>query len=308
MEIGNPYTASFEQGTDFLADLFHSSDSSYGVIAAARSALSAILPMRDGTPFGKHPLVSRTLKGIFKSRPVFPKSSRIITFDTNILLAYMDSLPTNEELILEMLTKKLCTLLCILSGQRAQTITALRIDFMYKCPHSGKVTFSIPTILKHTKPNKHQDPLEFVPYPHNPKLCVVNCLEVYGNRVDQIRENSCDSPNLIISYWPPYRSINPQTMARYVKSFLHMGGIEVCFTAHSTRSASTSKVKEVGLSMKDIAKAAGWSNESTFQRFYNKPITKNFGDCLIKATFPSNSGADHNYGKAWPPQEDDKLK
>ena len=293
--IADIYSVTFEQGVEFLADLYQAG-SKYGAIAAARSALSAILLRQKGISFGKHPLVSRAIKGVFKSRPSFPKSSMLITFDTNIILQYMDSLPPNESLMLELLSKKLCTLLCILSGQRAQTITALRKDFMHKCPRSGKITFAIPSVLKHTKPGKHQDPLEFFPYPHNLKLCVVNCLEVYESRVDLIRENSCEGQNLIISYWPPYKPVNPQTLARYVKSFLHMAGIELTFSAHSTRSASTSKANNQGLSMKDIAKAAGWSGESTFQKFYNKPVTKNFGKTILIPNITSISG-EHDYAQ-----------
>ena len=39
------------------------------------------------------------------------------------------------------------------------------------------------------------------------------------------------------------------------------------FSAHSTRGAATSKAKFVGVSTKDILKAANWSSSSTFTRF-----------------------------------------
>ena len=52
-------------------------------------------------------------------------------------------------------------------------------------------------------------------------------------------------------------------------------GIDITvFTPHSTRAASTSKANNLGLSIKDIAKAAGWKGGSTFQRYYKFPITK----------------------------------
>ena len=47
------------------------------------------------------------------------------------------------------------------------------------------------------------------------------------------------------------------------------------FGPHSSRSASASKAQASGLQLNDIMKAAGWTNEKTFARFYNKPIVSN---------------------------------
>ena len=263
--ISDPYNASFEQGADFLAELFEEQGEKYGNIAAARSALSAILPKREGVSFGKHPLVSKLIKGIFKERPSLPKHT--VVYDTEIILRYIDSLPFNDSLMLDMLTMKLCTLLAILSGQR---VTVLRTDYMHKS--QGKVFFYINAILKTTKPNNHKKTLVFMTYPENKKLCVVQCLEDYLLRTELIKENSCEgNPQLIISHRTPYKPVNPQTIARYVLKFLGMAGIDITvFTAHSIRKASTSKANNMGLSLKDIAKAAGWSNETTFQKFYKQ--------------------------------------
>jgi len=49
-----------------------------------------------------------------------------------------------------------------------------------------------------------------------------------------------------------------------------MAGIDITvFTAHSTRSASTSKANNMGLAIKDICKAAGWRTDSCFRKHYN---------------------------------------
>ena len=63
------------------------------------------------------------LRVIFKLRPSLPK--HVVTYDPNIVLKDMDSLPTNKDLSLELFTKKLCTLLCSRSGQRSQSIGKL---------------------------------------------------------------------------------------------------------------------------------------------------------------------------------------
>ena len=66
------------------------------------------------------------IKGIFKLRPSLPKY--IVTYDSDIILQYMNSLPTNNLLSMDLLTKKICTLVCLLSGQRSQTISSLKVD------------------------------------------------------------------------------------------------------------------------------------------------------------------------------------
>jgi hypothetical protein len=44
------------------------------------------------------------------------------------------------------------------------------------------------------------------------------------------------------------------------------------FIAHGTRSASTGKAAAAALSVDHILATAGWSAESTFRKFYNRPV------------------------------------
>ena len=54
-----------------------------------------------------------------------------------------------------------------------------------------------------------------------------------------------------------------------MKKLLKEAGVDTeVFKAHSTRAASTS----TGVSMVDIMNMAGWSRQSTFERFYYKSI------------------------------------
>ena len=109
--------ASYDQAMSFLSDMFYKEKGKYGTIAIACSALSAILPKINGQTFGKDERVSKMIKGIFKFPPSLPKY--IVTYDPDIILQYMDSLPANYLLSMDLLTKKLCFLLCLLSGQRS---------------------------------------------------------------------------------------------------------------------------------------------------------------------------------------------
>ena len=79
-----------------------------------------------------------------------------------------------------------------------------------------------------------------------------------------MRENLNGNPEeLILSYACPFKPINSQSIARHIKLFLGMAGINTTvFTTHSIHSASTNKANNIGLSIKDIQKAAGWKDIS----------------------------------------------
>ena len=64
--------------------------------------------------------------GMFKLSPSLPKY--VVTYDLDSILQYMDSLPANNVLSINLLAEKVCTLLCLLSGQRSQTISSLKVD------------------------------------------------------------------------------------------------------------------------------------------------------------------------------------
>ena len=54
---------------------------------------------------------------------------------------------------------------------------------------------------------------------------------------------------------------------------LKYAGVDInTFNSHSVRSASTSKVKSLSVSTKQILKQGKWSLKSTWQKFYNKEI------------------------------------
>ena len=115
-------------------------------------------------------------------------------------------------------------------------------------------------------------------------------IALVNTRTTNIRENLEGQPKaLILSYDYPRHPVWSATIARYVKSVLCNAGIDVTiFSAHSTRSSSTSKANNLGLSLQDIAKAAGWKGDQTFAKHYHLPIQENFGmkilDCATSIT------------------------
>ena len=56
------------------------------------------------------------------------------------------------------------------------------------------------------------------------------------------------------------------------------------FKAHSVRSVSTSAAAIAGITTNDILKAADWSSEMVFQKFYHKPTTNSqFGKAVLSS-------------------------
>ena len=68
--------------------------------------------------------------------------------------------------------------------------------------------------------------------------------------------------------------------AAYPRKF---GGQCLYFVAHSTWGASASAASRAGITTSDILKAANWSSESVFQRFYHKEIDRTaYGSAVIR--------------------------
>ena len=81
---------------DFLSKLF-SDEHSYSQIYTASSALSGIITINK-VPCGKHPDVTRFVKGIFELRPTFRKYDMI--WDVKKVFSYFRNLPVISDLTL----------------------------------------------------------------------------------------------------------------------------------------------------------------------------------------------------------------
>ena len=89
--------------------------------------------------------------------------------------------------------------------------------------------------------------VEFCAYQQNPKLCVVQAIKSYL-QVTQAWRNKNGQKQLLLSTLVPHQEVKKSTVAGWVKAILSSAGIDTnLFTAHSTRTASTSKGKLKGL-------------------------------------------------------------
>jgi hypothetical protein len=161
----SPYNPGRTKAIEFLTQLFISGVG-YSAINTARSALSTIILPIAGIPFGKDPLLCRFLKGFFELKPCLPKYLRI--WDVNKVLLYLTQFSPVNEMTLKDLRMNLATLLCLLTGQRCQTIHNINVNFIQFT--DGECMVIIREILKHTKAGKHQPPLKLRAYPDDRRL------------------------------------------------------------------------------------------------------------------------------------------
>ena len=203
---------------DFLSYL-HTSGLGYSALNSARSALSVLFSF-DGKPVGQHPLVIRLLKGAFQIRPSFPKTG--VIWDTEILLTQLRKMSPVKDLSFADLTKKLATLIWLLTGQRSQTIALL--DLRNMSVSKGGVKLRVGDTLKTTKPGSHLGELNIKAYAPDRRLCITTILREYLLRTKPKR-NKCY--NLFISLLQPH----------WVSDILRRSGIDMSIYTPHTRQA-----------------------------------------------------------------------
>ena len=106
--------------------------------------------------------------------------------------------------------------------------------------------------------------------PDDIRICIVQTLAIYLDRTRLLRNSS----RLFISTLQPHGAVSKDTLARWIKTALCLAGVDVTMfnKSHSTRPAATSAEQRKCVTLADILNVAGWSNETTFAKFYNKPL------------------------------------
>ena len=247
----------------FLTELFDSY-LGYSGINTAKSALSSVVTLSDSdSRIGKHQLIKRFMRGVFNLRPSVGRYTE--TFDAAQVLNYLRQIDI-EEISLRQITLKTTMLIALLSGQRVQTLRALRIHNVKH--YDNKVEFYIDSLLKKSKPGKHLPTLCFNKYPVE-NICVVRHVRKY---IDMTKKIGNDD-SFFISFQKPHKNVSTETISRWIRLALKQSGVDTeKFKAHSTRSASASAALSQGVPVDIIMGRVGWSSERTFAKFYNKSV------------------------------------
>lgn len=234
----------------------------YSTLNSHRSAINLL------SETGKYSAVDRFMRGVFKSRPNFPRYEQ--TWDPQPVLTYLENLYPLNSLNLEKLSVKLVLLLALGSAQRVQTFCNIRVSNIVVHNEGIEIIFS--DILKTSGPKRPQPIMRFPFFTNKPSLCIASTLVHYINRTQPLRKDSDDF--LILTIKKPHHPPSSQTLSRWIKRGLANGGIDTLkFKAHSTRHAASSAALRAGITIDTIKASAGWTERSqTFFKFYNKPL------------------------------------
>ena len=177
----NPYDPPIGTVLDFLVTL-HDKGLKYSTLNTAKSAISAVILPTNNHTIGTHPLVSRFMRGIYKSNP--PTPTYHTTWKVQTVLTYLSSQDSVEKLDLKSLTLKLLMLIALVSAQRGQSIHMLDTACMKVTESSYE--FSLPEHVKQSRPSFKTPSVILMAYPVNKALCVYSHLTEYLRRTQSL--------------------------------------------------------------------------------------------------------------------------
>ena len=202
------------------------------------------------------------MKGVFRTKP--PKPKYCSSWNVAKVLDFLRNQEPLDKLSLKLLTFKLTVLLALTTSARAHELAALDLDFSLVMEDAWE--FTIPEHVKNSRPGHPPRKFYLPSFPQDNAICVVRVLRAYTLRTGNIRK----ARKLLISYIGPYDSVPSQAVSRWLAQAIHLAGIPLEFTGHSTRSASTSAAAAAGLSLGLIVEAGDWSSARVFEKHYHK--------------------------------------
>ena len=243
----------------------------YSALSTARAAINSFT--LTGDKLGQDTLIKRFMRGVFILRPALPRYN--VTWDASKVLDYLSSISVNN---LKQLTLTVVMLLCLLSGQRLQSLHYIDMRNIEFSSDYVKIRFG--DLLKQSRPNYHLQELVFKAF-HDKRLCIVHLLKQYMNETKLLRNNETA---LFISFCRPHKKVTKDTIGRWVKMVMKEAGIDISiFRPHSCRSSAASYVNKLRLPLATILRTVGWSSDCTFRKYYNKPVTNDtsFADTIL---------------------------
>ena len=265
------------------------------------AALAAYHVPFSGVSLGRHPFITRFLRGTLRLRPVV--RTRVPAWDLAIVLEGLSLAPFEpiEEVSEKFVTLKTIFLLAISSLKRIGDIQALSVApsclefspgmvkaFLHPRPgYVPKVPTNVarPIVLQAFCPppftSSDQEKLNL--------LCPVRALDAYVHRAALWRK----SEQLFVCFGPPKKGspVSKQRMSKWVVEAISLAyesagqPSPLTVRAHSTRSMAASKALLSGVSLHDVCDAAGWSSPHTFVRFYDLDLSSTPGAQVLSTEF-----------------------
>lgn len=216
----NPMSGGVKEVLCYLAGIF-GAGMSYSSINVSRSMLSSTLNMGIGNreEIGKHPLVTRLMKGIFLARPPTPKYSG--TWDPSRVLSHFD-VTAGQTLSILQLARKLATLLALTTLLRCAEIASIQIETIEFA--GPKVYFDLGTLQKSQRSGPLMR-LSLDEWSQNKAICPLTCLQSFIARTSNLRKPH-NAKQLLIGSTKPHNPVTSATVGRWIKDQLREAGID----------------------------------------------------------------------------------
>ena len=250
------------------------------------SAISACHATGSDGQLGKHPLLSRFLKGVRRLRPV--RALQVPAWDLGLVLSALGKPPFEplDTASLQHLSWKVVFLLAVTSAKRVGELHALSVsaECFQMGPGKSSVTLRpnssfLPKVLSVGHVNRPLHLSAYVPStdgegsgdtPH--VLCPVRALDAYVTRTRAIRQTD----QLFVCYGDRVlgQRVSKQRLSHWLVDAIacayRLAGQTrpPAVVAHSVRGMATSWAQLRGVPLSDICASASWSSPSTFTRFY----------------------------------------
>ena len=276
----DPIRCPIEEILEFLTKCFNEGQQ-YRTINKHRSAISALHEEIEGVAVGKNPLVCKLMKGVSNNRP--PKPRLVFVWDVKQVLDFIKGMGKSCDLNNKDLSLKCVALLSICLVNRGSEIGKLNREYMFEAQDC--LVFGVEGRVKHSQTGKANPNIKVYKFPEDLDLCPVETLKTYLQRTKPWRKEG--DMGIFLSYKKPHDQVSKKTIARWLLTMLERAGIPTSkFTAHSFRSAGSSKARALGVSLKDILKQGSWKSRTVWERHYNKAIVdlSSFQSSILKSS------------------------
>ena len=143
----------------------------------------------------------------------------------------------------------------LIFASRCSFLHQMDLDFCY-FKNDGYVSL-VPSLVKGSKPHKRHLEIFLPLFPPDASLCATSYLKRYIDITSSKRNDSSSRNILFTSYIKPHKAIKTSSITRWLKNVPRLSGIGTSqFSAHSTRSASSTLAANCGVSISDIMKSA----------------------------------------------------
>ena len=167
----------------------------------------------------------------------------------------------------------------------SQSADLTQLDIQWRSYQSNGVTFRPAPLAKKSRSFKRIPDFFFPSIKDDPRICPVVTLKAYEEHTKGFRELQSAKPKTL--------PVTSSSIARWLRAIMEDAGIDISiFKSHSVRGATCSKAAGAGVTTKQILKAADWSSEGTFQKFYHRDLERGdktkFGTSVLSSQGASN--------------------